>query len=201
MATRRTRPAPVGGLTDIVFTSPGLAASSSSVIQLERHRGVERDQFVQPALDFRLVEGRLAVEVEPPLAIADRAAGDGVGEHDREEVQRRVGAHPLITPDPVDPGDHACARSRQRRSFGRHVEDRLPVRVVDRIDDRDCLAAVDDQGALIAGLAAALRVEDRPIERDPAGLGDDDGRRRLAEIGIGAEEGFGHQTKTWGARP
>src|SRR5262249_40546248 len=35
MATRRTRPVPVGGFTDIVRTRWGLAASSSSLIQRE----------------------------------------------------------------------------------------------------------------------------------------------------------------------
>ena len=33
ISTRRTRPEPRGGFTDMVFTRPGLASSSSSVIQ------------------------------------------------------------------------------------------------------------------------------------------------------------------------
>ena len=59
----RSRPAergrcPIGGLTDMVLTRPGLAASSSSVIQRVAHRGVGGDQRVEPLGDLRLVERR-----------------------------------------------------------------------------------------------------------------------------------------------
>ena len=80
-----------------------------------RHRRVARDELVEPALHLRLVEGRLAVEVEPSLALADRAAGDGVGQHDRKEMQRRMGAHALVAPAPVDPGEDASRRRRAAR--------------------------------------------------------------------------------------
>ena len=48
------------------------------------------------------------------------------------------------------------------------MQDGLAVGVVDRVDDRDRRAAFDDELALIARLSAALRVEDRAVERDAA---------------------------------
>ena len=200
IARRRTRPVPVGGFDrhrldqrrvrlQLLVRDPALG-----------HGRVERDEFVELALHLRLVEERLAVEVEPALALADRAAGDGIGQHDREEVQRRVRAHAPVAPAPVDPRDDPRARRRERGPFGRHVQDRLPVGIVDRIDDRDRLAAVENDVPLVAGLAAALRIEDRPIEGDCARLGERHSCRRFAQVGIGAEEGFSHQTNTCGAR-
>ena len=201
MAISRTRPVPVGGLTDIVLTSAGLAASSSSVIQ----RWLTGASSAMSALSSRstsaLSSARLArVEIEPALGVADRAAGDGVGEHDRKQVQRGMGAHALVAPVPVDPGDDAPRPAREGRAFRRHVQDRLAVGVVDRVDDRDRRAVVEDEDSLIARLPAALRIEDRPVERDPPRLGE----RALSpavsrKVAIVAEQGFGHRTKTSGA--
>ena len=112
-----------------------------------------------------------------------------------------MGAHALIAPIPVDFCDDARARGGKGRAHGRRVQNRLPIGVIARIDDRDRLAVVEDQRALVAGLAAALRIEDGPIERDSAHVRGEHFRLGLAQIGIVAEQGFGHRTKTSGARP
>ena len=82
------------------------------MIQRVADRRVERDERVELALDLALVERRLAVEVEPAFGVADRAAGDGVGQGDREEMQRGVRAHAPVAPVPVDPGDDRRRRAR-----------------------------------------------------------------------------------------
>src|SRR5271154_4961244 len=79
IAISRTRPVPIGGLTDIVLLSVGDPAMA--------HRGIECDQLVEAALDVRFVERRLArIEIEPSVRVADRPSCHRIGRHDREEV-------------------------------------------------------------------------------------------------------------------
>jgi len=110
-----------------------------------------------------------------------------------------MGAHPLVAPIPVDPGDDAGADGRQVRALGGRMQDRLSIGVVDRVDDRDRPAVSERQGALISRLAAALRIEDGSVERDSAAIGEQDIGLRLDQIGVVPEQSFGHQTKTCGA--
>ncbi len=83
-------------------------------------------------------------------------------------MQRGMGAHALVAPVPVDPGDDGRAGGGKGGALGGNVQDGLAVGVVDRVDDRDRRAALEDELALIARLSAALRVEDGAVERDPA---------------------------------
>jgi hypothetical protein len=54
------------------------------------------------------------------------------------------------------------------------VKDRLPVGVIDRIDDQSLFAVVEDDRAMVSGLVAVLRVEDGAIESDPTWAREDD---------------------------
>ena len=78
MTTRRTRPVPIGGLTDMVRTRPGLASSSASLIQRSLTGWSAAISALSSAVERVLVDGGgiLDVEVEPPFVGADLAAGD-----------------------------------------------------------------------------------------------------------------------------
>ena len=88
----------------MVLTRPGFASSSASVIQrVETPASVAISSLSRFSI-VRLVERDVAgVEIEPTLAVADRAAGHGVGQHDRQEMQRGMGAHALEAQFPVEP--------------------------------------------------------------------------------------------------
>ena len=155
--------------------------------------GVFLDQLVEPPLDVASVENGLAgIEIEPAVAVADRTAGDGVGQHGGQQVQRAMGAHAPITQLPVEPRHEARADRGQRGPLGGNVQDGAAVDVVDGVDDLDRGAVGEDEPAAIARLAAAAGVEDRGVEYDAAGLGGDDARLDLAPIGVLAKERFGH---------
>src|SRR5271165_467647 len=164
-------------------------------------RRVEGDQFIELAFDLALVERRLAVEVEAAFRVADRTAGYRIGHGDGEQMQRRMGAHPLVAPVPVDPGDNGGAGSGKGDAFRGNVQDGLAVGVVDRVDDRDGRTTSHNEVALIARLPAALGVEHRAVERHAALIREQDRRRGLAPVGVVAEQGLGHGTNTSGARP
>src|SRR5271165_3455018 len=115
-------------------------------------------------------------------------------------MQRRMGAHPTEAPGPVDPRDHAGARSRQAPALRRHMQDRSPVGVVDRIDDRNARSVIENQDPLIAGLPAPLRIEYGPVELYAPLVGGEDFRRRLAQVCVVSKEGLGHRMRTSGAR-
>src|SRR5262249_10871420 len=77
----RTRPVPTGGLTDMVLTRPGWAASSASVIQ-RAHLGAAGAHLGELPGDLVLVEAGFGNdEIEPPLVVADGAARYRIGEH------------------------------------------------------------------------------------------------------------------------
>ncbi len=61
-----------------------------------------------------------------------------------------------------------------------------------RVDDGEGAAIGEAQRAGIAGLAAPLRVEDGAIEADAALVDSDDSRLAGAQIGVVAEQQFGH---------
>ena len=172
ISTSRTRPVPVGGLTDIVFTRPGLAASSSSLIQRVSTAASLPTRSLSLRFDLRLVDHRVAgIEIEPAVAVADRAAGDRVGQDDAEQVQGGVGAHAAVARLPIELRDDGFADRGQRGAWRRRVQDRRAVGVVDRVDDFDLAPVGEDELAAVARLAAAARVEHSGVEGDP-------GRRR-----------------------
>ena len=95
-----------------------------------------------------------------------------------------MGAHPLEADVPVEPlGDRVAGRG-QGRALGGDVHDRLAVGVIDGVDDRNCDAVGADEFAAIAGLPAALGVEQRRVEHDAAGRGFEHAGRRLAAVGV-----------------
>ncbi len=81
-----------------------------------------------------------------------------------------MGAHAFVTQRPVNAGDHAGARAGQGGPFDGNMKDRHPVGIVDRADDRNHGPVVEQQRPLVAALSSALRVKDRPIERNAARL-------------------------------
>ena len=197
MAMRRTRPVPIGGLTDMVLMRLGFASSSESAIQLWLTAASRRDQLVEPALDLRFVEHSLArIEIEPPLSVADRSSRDRVGRDDRKQMQRGVSAHALVAQVPVDAGDHAHGRAGQGGALGGHMQNGRAVGIVDRADDRNHGPVFEHQRALIAALPSALRVKDRAIEHNPARFGGEHGRFCLGLIGVLAEKRLRHCTNT-----
>ena len=157
------------------------------------HRRVERDQFVEPALDLGLVDHGLArIEIEPPLGVADRSSGHRIGQDDREQMERGMGAHALEAQVPVDAGDHPRARRGQGGPVRRHMQNGRAVGVVDRVDDRHRRAALEDERPAIAALPSALRVEDRAIERHPPRLRGHHRRFGLGSISVVAKQRLGH---------
>ena len=75
-------------------------------------------------------------------------------------------AHQDVTALPIDLHGHRRPDSEARRAVGGDVNDVLAAVTLDRIDDLDGGAVVGDQGADIAGLAAAAGVEDGRIALD-----------------------------------
>ena len=113
MAIRRTRPAPIGGLTDMVLVRLGLASSSASAIQ----RWLTAASRAISALS-RSSMSALSSEVSPEINRAARRRRPPTlpsphRAHDREQMKGSVSAHALVAQIPVDPGDHACARAGQ----------------------------------------------------------------------------------------
>ena len=102
-------------------------------------------------------------------------------------------AHALETALPVEEGRDGLARRGQGLALGRHMDEAaLVFGIVDGGADGDHAAVGQAQMPEIAGLAAARRIEDRPVEDDAAAVVDGfDRRRRLFQIGILAEEQFG----------
>ena len=197
MAIRRTRPVPIGGLTDMVLIETRVGLELRIGDPAMAHRRVARDQFVEPALDLRFVERSLArIEIEPPLRVADRSSRHRIGRDDRKQMQGRVGAHAFQAQVPVDAGDHARARAGQGGPFGGHVQNGRAIRVIDRVDDRNHRPVFEQNRPLIAALSSALRVKDRAIEHNAARFRGEHGRFRLGLIRVLAKEGLSHCTNT-----
>ena len=71
MQTSLMRPVPAGGRTFFDFTRPGLAASSSSVIQRVKTGWSARDQFHQPRRHVLLGEAGFGnVEIDAAIVLA-----------------------------------------------------------------------------------------------------------------------------------
>ena len=189
----RTRPVPIGGLTDIVLMRLGIGLELGVGDPAMADRRVERDQFVELALDLRLVEHGLArIEIEPPLRVADRSSRHRIGRDDREQMQGGMGAHAFQAQVPVDAGDHAGARAGQGGAFGGDVQNGRAIRVVDRVDDRNRRPVFEHERSSIAALSSALGVEDRAIERNSARFRGEHGRFRLGPVRVFAKEGLSH---------
>jgi hypothetical protein len=71
------------------------------------------------------------------------------------------------------------------------VQDAARAVALARVGDSDALAAAADQRAGVAHLAAAQRIEDRPVELDAAFVDGDDPRLCALQIGIVAKEKLG----------
>ena len=202
MAIRRTRPVPIGGLTDMVLMRLGLASSSASAIQ----RWLTAASSAISSLSRRSMSALSSaaspeIEIEPPVAVADRPSRHRIRRHDREQMKGSMGAHPLVAPLPVDAGDHAHGQAGQGGPNGWHMENGRAIRVVDRIDDRKHCPVFQLERPLIAALSSALRIKDRPIERNAARFGQEHGRFRLGLIRVFAKERLCHCTNTSGAPP
>ena len=102
MTTRRTRPVPIGGFTDMVRTRPGLASSSASVIQRSLTGWSAAISALRSAVSLSLstADGVLDVEVEPAVVGVDLAAGDGELHQRAEQMQAGVHAHEAVSACP-----------------------------------------------------------------------------------------------------
>ncbi len=148
------------------------------------------------------VERSLArIEIEPPVRVADRPSRHRIGRDDREQMQGSVGAHALVAQLPIDAGDHARSRAGQGGPYGWHMQNGRAIRVVDRIDDRKHCPVFEFERPLIAALSSALRIKDRPIERNTARFGQEHSRFRLGLIRVFAKQRLCHCTNTLGAPP
>ena len=133
----------------------------------EADRPVLGDPARHALSDLVLVDrGALEVEVEPAPVRAHLTAGDRARHGGAQQVHRAVHAHQAIPTWPVHLADHAGADRWRRDAIGQPMHDPRPV--LYRIDHLERRAIVEQQSAPIAGLAAALAVEDCAIEADPA---------------------------------
>ena len=91
--TRRTCPVPVGGMTDMVRTRPGLAASSASLIHCSQTGWSSAISRVDLALDPVARHGRRIgdIEIEPPAIGGDLTAGHREADEGAQQMQSRYG--------------------------------------------------------------------------------------------------------------
>ena len=123
MRSKRTRPAPRGGCTLIVFTSSGRASSSSSVIQTVSVAVAARQQLVRALLDALCVQQiHVDVEIQPPLVGRDVAAGHRRDDDARHHVQSSVQTHERVAPLPVDLQRQRLSGFEQRTAGSRNVQ-------------------------------------------------------------------------------
>ena len=160
---------------------------------LRADRQTGGDVLVQPRLERRNVLGRLRhVEVETALVLADRPAGDAVGQHDRQEVQRAVHPHQPVAALPVEPQRHRLAGAGQRRPRRRQVQHPRAVAVgMDGAGD-DGPADAAGVAGLAAGAARRRCVRSSSMPSGPA-RGD---RRLPPRRGRGRR---GRDTRSWAA--
>ena len=107
-------------------------------------------------------ERALEVEVEPAAVLADLAAGDRAGDRGAQQMHRAVHAHQAVAARPVDLGGQLRAGAGRLAALGEPMGDALGA--LGRILDRERAAAVEQQPAAIARLAAAGRIEHGPVE-------------------------------------
>ncbi len=164
--------------------------------------GVARDHLIELGGDGLLVEAGVGnIEIEPAIAVADRAAGHRVGQHGGQQMQRRVHAHAGVTLFPIDGRGDGVAGFERRGvgAFGRHVRDLAFGLVgIDRGGDGDGHAGRGPQPAGVAGLAARGGVEHRAVEHDAAFVREgDDARLAGLQITVVAEQAVGgHRAST-----
>ena len=146
------------------------------------------DEAVEPGGDRLLVEaGAGHIKIEPPAALADRAAGHRA-RHDRaQQMQAGVHAHQPVSPLPIDLRHDLGIERRQRRAGSRDMDHLVGGVALDRVDDLDRAAVSQPQRARVAGLSAARRVEHRAVEANPAFVARDHARDTARLVSIGAE--------------
>ena len=176
------------------FDEPGIGFQLGIGDPLLCHVGVLVDAGHEFGRDCVLVEAGIGnVEIEAAFAIADGAACHGVGQNGGEEMQGCVNAHARIADGPIKPECDIFARLGQGRTFCGDMDDLRFVLAIDGGRDADRCAIRKAHLADIAGLPAACRVEHGAVKDDAAALIDgENGGVRFAEIGIEAEEQFGH---------
>ena len=152
----------------------------------------QRPQFLRNLL---LVDGIFHVEIEAALRGRNIAAGNAVLEDRTEQMHRRMHAHVKVTPVPVDGGADPGADRWKFGTFFREMADRAAIAVA-CVDDRHRSAVPFDRAG-IPGLTAAHRVEDGPVEFDPAVARRRDRRLAILEVGIIAKKLFGHLELHW----
>jgi len=147
------------------------------------------DQFVDRQPDRLLVEGRVAdIEIQAAFRRADLAAGYAVRHHRAQQMQTGMHAHMIVAALPVEPGNEPIARFGDNGAFLRNMDDVFPTIALERRGNANFAAVAQDQHAAIARLAAAGRVEYRPVENDAAKRVDGDDRGlAFTQIGIGPE--------------
>ena len=166
--TRRTRPVPVGGMTDMVRTRPGLAASSASLIHCsETGWSSAISRLISLSILSRdTAEGSAISKSSRPPSARDLAAGHREADEGAQQMQCGMDPHMPVAPLPVERGAGGGAGFRQGGGAGGidDMHDRLAV-VIDGGGDRQGADAGDLQGAGVAGLAAGRR------RRTPCGRG------------------------------
>ena len=116
---------------------------------------------------LRVEETHVDVEIEARLLRRDVPAGDRRDDDARHHVQRRVKAHERVAAVPVDALRHDVA-DRERRACVDRVHHAVRRFAFARVRHCDDIAVLAHQRAGVADLAAALRIEDRAVEHDPA---------------------------------
>jgi hypothetical protein len=135
-----------------------------------RHRQIARNQSIQLRLECLLVLGALGhIEIKPPLVCRDRPARDRQRDQHRQQMQRGMDAHMPVAGLPVDLLTHTLANRRQARAFDRNQDYRPAFALHRRRDFRSTASPYDP--ARIARLPARGRVKDRPVQNDPAFVG------------------------------
>ena len=189
MRSKRTRPAPRGGCTLIVFTSSGRASSSSSVIQTVSVAVARASSsFVPCSMRSAFSKFMSMSKSSRRLVGRDVAAGHRRDDDARHHVQSGVQAHERVAPVPVDLQRQRLSGFEQRTAGSRNVQDAVERVALACVRDHDPLAVLPDQRAGVARLAAAQRIEDRAIELDPALADRNDLGRCALEVGIVPKE-------------
>ena len=165
MQTSRIRPVPTGGRTFFDLTRPGLAASSSSVIQLrDRPDGRRRPAPSAARVTSSLVKPASGMSKSTRLfVLADRRAGDRKRADDGQQMAGGVHAHQPVAALPVDRASASFSPIAGTAWPGSRDMDDLVLGLAGDASRRSSIAAAI--GALekagIAGLAARRRIEDR----------------------------------------
>src|SRR5439155_21143157 len=116
-------------------------------------------------------------------------------------MQRRVQPHQRIAAPPVDLERQRLSDFRRRYRRRGNVQYRVDRLALARIGDHDALAVRPYQYTRVSWLAAAQRVEDRPVELDAALVHRDDLRVRGLQVSVVPEQKLGgHEDQLASAR-